>query len=677
MKTFEAVLIFESGRITPALGLDLKGGRRVVETVFGKRYTLAPEKLLWREALVAESRADGLAQLRRRLAEAEALRAEVDVELLWESVVGEADEARSLRELTEIYFRAAADLAHQKAIDLAVGEGGDFFVRSGVRFRAVSRAERDRIQARQAAEAERRRSLEATVSSLAARLEAGGAAPGGEDRRVEAGLEQVLAYVRQGSGPGEAIVERLRARLDAADPAPGVSLRRRGLDLLVWLGAIVRPSDVLVDRYRLNRTFAPEHVAAVAAVRAAVGARVDLPDAAVEAYTIDDEGTEDFDDALSVGLEKGAVVLGVHIADPSPYLPIGSPLDDEAYTRGTTVYLPDRKYPMFPSVLSEDLLSLRAGAARPVLSFYFRFETGAPAAPAPRIVNERLVVRRNLSYEAVDALLGSEAAVDGAAVALRAAARVTDGLRAERQAAGATAFYMPELKIRVDEAGVVHLKRLDTGTPARRLVSEAMILVNAAGARFLRERAVPAIYRAQHPAREPVRIPEAYDPLVFRREVRKMVRARLTLEPEPHAGLGLDCYTQLSSPLRRYADLVMHRQLSGAVQGRPVPYPDRDVLLQVVVTSEMNYQTAVETERKSKHAWALRYLEGRLGESFEAIALEPLPGRGDVMVELADTGLVGRFVCPPGAAPEPGTRGAVRLKAIDVIEEEIVLELPA
>jgi exoribonuclease-2 len=668
VNTFEAVLISESGRITPALALDSRGQKRTVETVFGKRYTLAPEKILWREPLLAASRAEALARLRRCLDEAEALSREVDVELLWESLVDQEDRAFTLRQLTEAYFSGALDLIHQKAVDLALGDGTDWFLPAGGRFRPLTRAQRDRIVERQAAEAERRRALEATVDAIGARLGSAAAPDTGDHALVAAGLEQVLAYVRQGGGAGEAIVERLRSTLDATDPTPGVSLRRRGLDLLLRLGAIEHPSDVLVDRYRLNRAFGSGHVEAVAAVRTAVDARRDLPDAAVAAFTIDDEGTEDYDDALSVRLEDGVTVLGVHIADPSPYIPIGSPLDEEAYSRGTTVYLPDRKYAMFPTALSEDLLSLKAGTARPVLSFYFRFGNAGDEVPAPELVKERLSVQRNLTYDEVDALLGDDASTDAAAVTVCGAARMADALRARRVAAGAVTLNRPELKIRVDDEGV------DTGTAARRLVSELMILVNASGARFLRDHGVPAIYRAQHPPREPIRVPDEYDPILFRREVRKMVKARLTLEPEPHAGLGLECYTQLSSPLRRYADLVMHRQLSHVIEGRNVPYPDRDALLEVVVTSDMNYQTAVDTERRSRHAWALRYLETRRGERFEAVVLEPWPGRADVIAELTDLGLEGRLRCAAGAAPEPGTRTWVRLADVDVIDEEIVLE---
>lgn len=680
MRTFEAVLFVEGTRITPALGIEQRGAKLVLETVYGKRYTLSRDKVVHRESLAAEGKADGLRRLKQMLERAEALGAEVDVELLWESLVDPDPTSHTLEALADAYFSGTCDLVHLKAVDLAVGDGAGFFSRSGVRFRPITRAQRDKHLRREAEARARERRFESMVARLEDFLAGSEAAP---DEEAAEALDRVRAFVVQGTGPGEAVVERLRPRIEAERPAGGSGgLREVGLTLLLRSGWIETPSEILVGRYRLKRAFGREHIEAVESVKAALQARADLPRAdlggpgAVQAFTVDDEGTEDYDDALSVRLHANdALEMGVHIADPSPYIPIGSPLDEEAYGRGTTVYLPDQKYPMFPPAVSEELLSLRAGAPRPVVSFYFFFGRPEDEAPAPRIIKEQLAVERNLSYGAVDAILrdGDDADLDVAPI--RAAARVAESLRARRVAAGAVSFNSPELKVKVDEAGRVSIARLDTGSPARRMVSEMMILVNKAGARFLRDRDIPAIFRAQAPPREPVQISETYDPIAFRREVRKMVKARLTLEPEPHAGLGLDCYTQLSSPLRRYGDLVMHRQLSQTLEGREPAYPDKDALLAVVVTSDMNYQTAVDTERRSKHAWTLRYLESRLGESFEVIAVERPAGRSDVFVEFVDyPGLTGRLRGWAGAAPEVGHRDSVRLQTIDVIHEEIVLE---
>ncbi len=674
MKSFEAVLIPEGDRLTPGLGIEEKGNKVVLETVYGKRYSLVRDKILFREPLQAETKADGLRCLKDRAGRAEALKDEVDVELLYESLADQEDAVYTLHHLVRTYFSGAVDLVHLKAMDLAVGDGGDYFKRTGWKFRLHTRATLEQTRRKRAEAEEKARRLDVVLGRVAATLE--GSRPDGSlemDEEAKDVLDQVRSFVVQGSGPGEVVVQRLK-NVPAVSHLGG-TLQETGLEILLALGVCERPTDLLLGRCRLNRSFKADHLEAVEAVKEAIHARRDLPPAPVEAWTLDDEGTEDYDDAVSLHpVDGGGLELGVHIADPSPYIPPGSPLDEEAYTRGTTVYLPDRKYPMFPPELSEGLLSLRTGVERPVMSFYFPLDTPNAEPGEPRIVKECLTVSGNLTYDEVNPWLLDSGEAGRTGEALRTAYRIAEALTARRLEAGAVTFHGPELKVFVDAQGEVHLRRIDVGTPARRLVSELMILVNRAGARFLERHDIPAIYRAQNPPREPVVLGDAYDPVAFRREVRKMVKARLTLDPEPHAGLGLPCYTQLSSPLRRYADLVMHRQLSHAIDGRPVPFSDRDALLEVVVTSDMNYQTAVDLERRSKHAYGLRYLEARTGETFEMVVVERLQGRSDVVAEFKDFGLTGRIACSAGAAPEVGTRLRAVIRSIDVIREEAVLE---
>lgn len=673
MKSFEAVLIAEGDRLTPGLGIEAKGNKVILETVFGKRYTLAREKILFREPMSAETRADGLRWLKDRVGQAEALKDEVDVELLYESLADQEDAAHTLHHLARTYFSGAVDLLHLKAMDLAVGDGGDYFKRTGWKFRLQSRATLEQTRRKRAEAEEKARRLDVVLGRVATYLQ-DGLPEGGLEADEEAGavMNQIRSFVVQGSGPGEVAVDRLKHV--PAVSGRGGTLQETGLGLLLALGVCERPTDLLLGRYRLNRRFEAAHLEAVEAVKEAILDRRDLPTAGVEAWTIDDEGTEDYDDAVSLRPVEGGLELGVHIADPSPYIPSGSPLDEEAYTRGTTVYLPDRKYPMFPPELSEGLLSLRTGVERPVMSFYFPVDTPDAEPGEPRIVKECLTVSGNLTYDEVDQWLSGSGEAGRGEEALRTAYRIAEVMAASRLEAGAVTFHRPELKIYVDAEGEVHLRRIDSGTPARRLVSELMILVNRAGARYLERHDIPAIYRAQNPPREPVVLGATYDPVAFRREVRKMVKARLTLDPEPHAGLGLPCYTQLSSPLRRYADLVMHRQLSHAIDGRPVPFSDRDALLEVVVTSDMNYQTAVDLERKSKHAHGLRFLEGRVGEAFEMVVVDRLQHRSDVVAEFNDFGITGRIACMAGATPEVGAGLRAVIRSIDVIREEVILE---
>lgn len=665
MTRFDVVLMPEGERLTPGLGLEAKGKKLVVETVFGKRHTIAPERLVHRESIDAATKGDAGAHLREMIERAERIATDVDVELLWESVVDREDPA-TLRALASTWFGERAGLVELKATDLAIGGSEAYFERVRQRYRPLTRPQREAALERARREAARARAIERMVAAVRSRLDAPADTP--SDAWADA-VDALASFAVNGSGSGERIVEGL------GTSAEGRSRRHAAVDVLVATGAIARPTDLLVHRHRLNRGFGPQHDAAVADVAAAVDAALpSRPAAGVRAFTIDDVDTRDYDDAVSVDVGPDGLRVGVHIADPAPFIEQGSVLDETAYARGTTVYLPDRKYPMFPATLSEDVLSLRAGVERPVLSLYFTFAEENAEPSAPTIVRERLTVADNLRYDAVDAVLAGDADDPVHGTAIRALDRVARARRAAREARGAVALNQPELRIAVDDAGVVRARRVDADTPSRALVAEAMILVNHAGASWLAAREVPAIYRGQVPPTEPVEPPVPYDPVAFRREVRKMQKARLSTAPAPHAGLGLDCYTQLSSPLRRYGDLVIHRQLAAALAETPPPFADADDLLAVVVTSDMNYQTAVGAERRAKRAWALRAIEARLGEPEAAIVVEVAPGR-EATVELVDTGVIGRIGGRETETLAPGDAVTVRVRAIDVIDEQPELEL--
>src|SRR5262249_36883366 len=135
-------------------------------------------------------------------------------------------------------------------------------------------------------------------------------------------------------------------------------------------------------------------------------------------------------------------------------------------------------------------------------------------------------------------------------------------LQRERAARGAITFRRPELKIRVDE-GDIHVKKINPNAPSRILVSELMILANGLAAGFAAVNNLPVIFRTQEP-REVLAMEEApaVEALAFERLRKTFKRSRLSLTPGLHSGLGLTAYTQASSPIRRYADLVTQRQFT-------------------------------------------------------------------------------------------------------------------
>jgi exoribonuclease-2 len=308
---------------------------------------------------------------------------------------------------------------------------------------------------------------------------------------------------------------------------------------------------------------------------------------------------------------------------------------------------------MLPPAISEQAASLIAGEERPALSFLVdlaadgeveRFEV------APSIVRSA----RRLSYVEADRGMG------GGDPLLEHLAAIGRARQAARVRAGAVAIRSPEVDVHVDEEGRPVLHRIPAESPSRLAVTEAMVLAGAIAARLCLEAGIGAIYRRQAAPGEPPRPPEggAWDPASVRRARRAMRRAEIGLEPGPHAGLGLDAYVQASSPLRRYQDLAVHRQLSSWLRGEPPCY-DTEALRRIASTTERAEADARRAEEAADDYWLLRYLERFVGQALEATVVEVDPRP---VVQLDET-LREQYV--KGLAdPEPG--GRVRVEVVRV-----------
>jgi exoribonuclease-2 len=191
------------------------------------------------------------------------------------------------------------------------------------------------------------------------------------------------------------------------------------------------------------------------------------------------------------------------------------------------------------------------------------------------------------------------------AVALRRMYDAAIRLRERRRAAGALLVYRREPKLKVRENGEIELTLIDTTSPSRQLVAELMVLSNYAAARWAADNRVPIIYRVQ--------------PVVGGDYAAQ--RPRLSLHPEFHAGVGLDYYAQASSPIRRYMDLVLQRQLLAALAQPPARAYQADELLTALASAEAAEADGKELERRAKRYWTLRYLErNAIGRPLEATA---------------------------------------------------------
>jgi exoribonuclease-2 len=325
--------------------------------------------------------------------------------------------------------------------------------------------------------------------------------------------------------------------------------------------------------------------------------------------------------------------------------------------------LPTQRVLMFPERLSCDLASLRAGALRPTLSLLLDVDDEGNIRET-RLVPGMIRVRQRLSYDEADRLIAEDEGETGEHLRrlLRWARRWAD----ERFQRGALWLRRPEVKVRVRD-GQIWIKRIDPGMPSRFLVSELMVSMNHFAAEHAAGRGIPIIFRAQDPPAHPpdeelrAQLRAGYDPLRLERVVRGLQRSRLSLSPQPHAGLGLSAYTQLTSPIRRFADLVVQRQIRAALVGEPYPY-EREELLDVLATAEAVEREMRALEQRAQRYWVLEYLR-QLPEDAEFEALVIKRVREGYEVELRDW-LVRALLSTSGELA-PGTRVRVRREHCD------------
>ncbi|MDZ7957777.1 MAG: ribonuclease R [Aulosira sp. DedQUE10] len=325
----------------------------------------------------------------------------------------------------------------------------------------------------------------------------------------------------------------------------------------------------------------------------------------LKVYTIDDESTTEIDDGLSWELlADGRERLWVHIADPTRLLVPEDELDLEARKRGSTVYLPTGMIPMFPEVLATGPMSLVQGKVCFALSFGIILDTTGQVEDYS-IHASLIKPTYRLTYEDVDEMLelGVQAEPEIAAIAIWAKRRKT-----WRYAQGAISINMPEAMIKV-KGDEISIDILDDSS-SRQLVAEMMILAGEVAARYGKAHQIPLPFRGQPqpelpPEQELLLLPAGFVRACAMR--RCMPKSEMSITPVRHAGLGLDTYTQATSPIRRYSDLLTHFQLKAHLRGEVLPF-SADQLKEVMMTVTSITQEVTMVERQTNRYYALEYL---------------------------------------------------------------------
>jgi ribonuclease R len=387
------------------------------------------------------------------------------------------------------------------------------------------------------------------------------------------------------------------------------------------------PPEVLAEAEALPKEIPPEEIER----------RHDFRD--ILTFTIDPEDAKDFDDAISFRvLPSGLYEVGIHIADVSYYVRPGTALDEEAYKRGTSVYLVDRTIPMLPERLSADLCSLKPHEDRLTFSVVFQIDTQA-RIKSVWMGKSIIHSQRRFTYE--EAQHEIEKGTGSLADALRTLNNLAKKLHEKRLREGGVRFETEEIRFRLDETMTPIALFVKERKDAHKLIEELMLLANRQVALFLSQKKVPTLYRV-HDVPDPSRLKalkvflegfgydiEVHHPRALTRSlnalieaiegkpeahiiqtvcIRTMPKALYTPTNIGHYGLGFTHYTHFTSPIRRYPDLVVHRILAAVLNGEPSPYPEMGLLEPIARHTSEREKVAEQAERASVRYKQLEYL---------------------------------------------------------------------
>ena len=376
-------------------------------------------------------------------------------------------------------------------------------------------------------------------------------------------------------------------------------------------------------------------------------------------FTIDGDDTKDIDDAISIKkLPNGHYQLGVHIADVSYYVREGSPLDNEAMERGTSVYLVDRVIPMLPHELSNGICSLNPNVDRLAISCVMEFDSNGKQLDY-EIFQSVIKSRIQMTYKKVNSILEKDIIPDGYedyVEDLKTMSELANILRKAKVKRGYIDFEVDEAKILVDENCVpIDVVLRDRGT-GEKLIEDFMIAANECVASHIYFMNLPFIYRVhEYPKEEKIRSflgfisglgykvtgnikdfkPTTMQNILGQLKdkpeykilstllLRSMQKAVYKPENLGHYGLASSCYTHFTSPIRRYPDTTVHRLLRTYLFDKNIDMKTikkwEEKLVYIAEHSSERERASVDCEREVDDMKMAEYMEKHIGEEFEGM----------------------------------------------------------
>jgi exoribonuclease-2 len=656
----------DGGRFVCGLVLQNSGNRLRLFNQNGREMLLPVSRVLTvskQKHLTGSSREDRISLLQEAAERRAALTNSIPLEEVWELASAEDQSAFPADFLAELSFGGSLSDDHSAAFLRAVFADRLFFKYRNEMVSVHSPEQVEQLRLQRQKELEREALLHTGAANLQAIMQ-GRSIPAEEWPEREQILAWLTDFALFGNDAVDCDSELIRQLLKNA----GLTRPSDPYQLLVQAGVWQKDENIGLLQAGQPVDFAPEVLEHASTIQEpsveellADPKRKDFRE--LDIFTIDGASTRDYDDALHVEpQEDGSLLVGIHVSDVSYFVRPKDPLFAESLERATSLYFPEGQVPMMPRDLSQGVFSLIKDRVRPAVSFLVKVTLDGEILSS-KIVLSVIQVRRQLSYPEADRMVEEDES-------LRLLNQLQLQLRQKRAERGALLLSLPDVNISIDNSRVsVALSPSDT--PSRSIVAECMILANGIAADFLAAQEAPALFRSQPPPKKRLisGVQNSLADIACQR--RFLARGELTINPKPHSGLGLNCYTTVTSPIRRVLDTAVQLQIANLVSGKGILF-SADECRKFVGVIQEKLARANKVRQQRHRYWILRWLEEQVGKTLPALVVNSGPQR--VSALLLDCLFDVDLPFNPTLRTEPGDGIRVRIAKVNALENTLRVE---
>ncbi len=591
-------LVLYRKRREPALGIVINSepAKMSLFCEDGKRYDVDPKKIVLLSGIIMPTNmndSERKLEMKKRRRNLEEGRGQIDIKPLWECFSGEQDLV-NFEELLTLYSEKDLEPWQRVLFFWAVDKNSVYLERAENGYLIRSPEEVSRTL--QSVELRRKKEEQSLAAANWVQSILSGKTIPEVDERYREFLELIERYAIDPNGYERA--KEAKAFLSKT----GIKEIPRAVEFLIRIGFWEKDDDCESKKI----TFYFRHTARslgetqdILEAKQDFSGLIDRTDLRV--FSVDSEATRDFDDAISIEQNSDRITLGVHISNVAHVIEQGSFLDKGCLDRPETAYFPEGSIDMFPSNLVEQRLSLSADNARPALSLFATFNKKDLTLIDYAFETTVIKVSENLSYgKATDLFRQTQWG--------QALINLANSLRCARVEKGAFIVQLPELKINVNHRNNISLTQDHMDSLAHKVVSEMMVLMNQLCGDFFRKNDVPALFRSQVQDIDPeARNINPLDTLFPLKVIKHLKPTFVTLMPQVHKSLGVDSYVQITSPIRRYTDILMQRQLVSWLKEEKVFYNEAE-LQDTNARVSLTTREIKNAQRSRVRYWLIRYI---------------------------------------------------------------------